>query len=340
MKKIKGTATNGQKFAYFNEHYEDFHTTSNGWCEMKCTCGRGKQMAVNFNYEQIKCWSAKCPLSPNGDYKESMMRFLMKETGKNYQAVRKMLTEYRQGEFINFADRDSYESPSVELKGRVKLPDGFVGLFEKDDVIAKRARRYIKKRRLDMEMLDYMGFGYVDDPESPYFGRIVIPFKREGNLYYYICRSFMGSEPKYLNPPTTAFGVGKSELLFNEDALNEHEEVWLTEGWACAMTMGENGIACLGSKLSEQQVSKIVRSSVKVVNILPDYGFYQAGVVMALQLHEHKTVYLANLDEIGDEEKNDPNSLGRNAVIEHINQKTEFDEKDLYRWDEDDLPFM
>ncbi len=332
-----GKPTAKQIYSFFRDRFPTFQDSTNGWCGFKCPCGRSKDMAVHPEWELVKCWSAKCNYTKGrSEYKDDLYSFFKKWLNLSFGEAMDMLREYKEGDYLNFSQ---YDNEVISKVHGMTLPEGFVGLSERNDTLGNRARLYLLNRGMDIELLTEMGFGYVGDPDSVYYGYIIIPFKGRGNLYYWIARDFMGNFPKYLNPPKESVGVGKAELLFNEDALSKCSEVYLTEGWACAMTIGAQGIACLGSVLSPQQLSKIIRSQVTTVVIIPDYGFYENGKTMAAALVDHKRVYLANLDAIGSEELNDVNSLGIEPVMEHINSLTEFTETDLFSWD-DDPPFI
>lgn len=333
-----------QRMNFMEDHY-DMYPSQNGWHLFKCVCGRNKQMAFNPLYDTVKCFSAKCPLSKVGDYSDKTVDFIAKDMKLNRQKAFSIISNYRITTKNINVDKllNKYNKQVTEIK----LPDGFKNISEHDNILGQRAVKYLSNRGFDIDYLSELGFGYTTDPDSKFFGYIIIPFKKDNKLVYYIGRSFMPNLVKYYNPPVYQFNIGKSSLLFNEDALDDNEEIFLVEGWACAVTLGNNAISRQGSDLSIEQKSKIVRSNVKRVIIIPDYGFYRVDANIALQLQEAgKEVYLANTDKIVEElgldpyYYNDVNSIGKEAVMNHVNDLLEFNEDDLWQTLDEDLLFM
>ncbi len=199
--------------------------------------------------------------------------------------------------------------------------------------MAKRARRYLTDRGFNLEQLDSQGVGYCDEHYKPkagdsasdeyrldYYGRIILPFKRHGKLIYYIARTLINDELRYKNPAVTDCGVSKSELLFNEDALNIYDDCFLLEGVFDALTLGPNALSSQGWSLSKEQKAIIMRSACKHLIIVPDKDFYKQAIQTAMQFLDVKTVSVVNMDNVLPDkpELKDVNGLGRDAVMEEI----------------------
>ena len=81
-------------------------------------------------------------------------------------------------------------------------------------------------------------------PEGRYGGRIIIPsFNSDGNVNYFIARSYVGHQRKYLNPRAN------KDIIFNQLSVDWDSPVTLVEGVFDAIVAGENAIPILGSTL-------------------------------------------------------------------------------------------
>lgn len=291
--------------------------SSNGWYRFVFPLGTHKDesAAVNFGVGYVK--------DHRSGYTARIASFIMDVEDCSYKEAVSIVEEYTEAE-EPIVDRRKFNNVSV-----VKLPDGFRSLLEVSGTIGKRAINYLESRNFDVELLDSMGFGYVSDSDSDFYGRIIIPYKIDGVLRYYTGRDFLNRDhlPKYRNPKGEDVGIGKSELLFNEDALNMYDRVWITEGWADAVTIGDDACAIGGWIFSRTQLSKIIRSSVKEVVIVPDKGmvenststFYQKALQGSLQLVDYKNVKVINPELIEGKGK-DVNEYGLKALYDRYRE--------------------
>ena len=180
--------------------------------------------------------------------------------------------------------------------------------------MAKRARTYLKGRAFDLNYLDMIGVGYCGS--SDYFGYIIIPFKKDGDIVYFIGRDYMdrGNKFRYKNPPREEFGIGKSEVLFNEEALYLYNKVYLLEGWSDAASIGNNGTSCQGKSLSMVQTDIIIKSPVKEVVVISDVGAEKEAFNMVSKLYKTKQTKLIKLTQFESVGK-DVNSIGAHKVL-------------------------
>lgn len=303
---------NRQKaFTYF-EHTFDIAESTNGWWYFQnpfdsSASSKKIKMCVNFKYNTVKDWST--------GYRDSIMTFIREFEGINYEAAKELISSFDESDIdVKYDKLRSFERKDVVM------PQGFRTILEGNTTLANRARTYLKNRGFDLELLDEEGFGYCnehdEDEKEDYFGYIIIPFKSEGTLDYFIGRDFIGNFLRYKNPGTEKFGIGKSQLLFNQDALYYEDEVFVTEGWSDAMTIGRSGIATLGWDLSSYQLQHVMLSPCKDLVFLHDYGFRKETVKAAMKFIGHKNVYVPNLDPIMDENKKDVNELGRELIMQ------------------------
>lgn len=310
-------------YTYFDANFS-LKKTSKGWYAFKCPmCNElidRKKMAVHFNYKVCKCWVC--------GYQEYVVDFVADFEGVSYADARDILRQSKPSEVdLEYIDTDR----STKVFAEMKMPYGYVPLLEGDGALGKRARAYLKGRGFSLKELDRMGVGYVsksppDNSEvEDYFGYIIIPFKQRGKLVYFIGRDFIGNFLRYKNPSKEEFDIGKGDIFFNEDALHLYEEVFVLEGWTDAYTIGRQAIASLGWKLSTTQISKILKSDVDIITLVPDAGedgkgnlFYLHALKLALELMPHKKVRVVDLNKVTGGK--DVNEIGKAKFMEVYNE--------------------
>jgi hypothetical protein len=307
-------------YAYMDRYHGPLEPSTNGWYTCNCPiCGK-KKFAVNFTYLIGKCWT--------GCINTFLIDVIRQYHGITYFECLELIGSMEPG-LINLPTSINRLS-----KSKIHLPRGYHPILSGSGSLAIRARNYLEGRTFDLNLLDRLGVGYCSEedpnPLKNYFGRIIVPLKRDGVLSYFLGRTFIDDYLRYKNPSKQECGVGKSELLFGEENLYINKSVFLTEGWADACTMG-NAISMQGSIVSVIQRNTILKSSIEQLNITVDAGFYQNGLTMARNLLPHKKVKVLNLDwfeqnKIG----KDPNSIGRENIL-NLEQNTPFmDQKFLY----------
>lgn len=309
-------------YTYFDKLHGPLKRGSNGWYDGVCPfCGQPK-LAVHFGYLKAKCW--------RGCFKGFAMNLIMQHHDINYFESKELVDEFEP----TYSDIN-YIKVSRGLKGSdITLPPGYNSILSGNSSLGDRARTYLKGRGFDLNYLDRLGVGYCNEEHKQanlnFFGYIIIPFKKDGELVYYIGRDYTGNFPRYKNPPAEEVGVGKSEVLFNEGALYMHDRIYLVEGWADASTIGPQGLSIQGSDLSIYQKTKIIESPVEEVIIIPDLGFYAAGLYTATHLYKHKVVRVVDLWPLREFGK-DVNEIGDERVMELSYNSPVVTKKFLYK---------
>ena len=116
--------------------------------------------------------------------------------------------------------------------------------------IRRLASRFIRDRKLPGK------FMFCD--KGKFWGRLIIPYVKQGKPFYFQARSLNGAAPKYLNPSRDVHGLKASDILYPFD--REEDYVFVTEGPLDAITLQANGVnaTCTqGSKLSLTQAREI-----------------------------------------------------------------------------------
>ena len=309
--------------SYFRNNFKLTQSTR-GWYRFKNPFDlrhEDESAAINFNTGVVK--------DHRTGYITNVINFIMKyEDNISYLEAKELVNSYNESEL------DLTFIKEVKRAENVVLPEGFSSILEGNGALGNKARNYLKDRKFDLEKLDFKGFGYINDRESKFYGYIIIPFKSDGILKYYIGRNFLEDfRPKYRNPEAEHVGVGKSEIFYNEDCINLYDQVFLTEGWADSETIGDNSVASLGWSLSSTQKSKLIKSNCKELIIVPDKGllensnltFYQKALQIGLQFTDYKKVKVVNTENIckEDEKKKDVNEFGLDLLLEEL-EKTPY----------------
>ena len=199
-------------------------------------CGHHKKkMSINFANGYWKCWV--CDTRGKNIYR------IVRKFG-NYQQRQK----YRELQgLVDLSDFEEMfkEYNNIQEKQILEMPEGFVSLCNKDlPMDSTDAFRYLSSRGIGRREILKWKIGYCK--EGRYAGRIIIPsFDIEGDLNYFIARSYVGHTRRYLNPPADR------DLVFNELNIDWDEPVVLVEGVFDAIAAGNNAIPILGSTLRE-----------------------------------------------------------------------------------------
>ena len=297
-------------YTYFKNNFV-MKPSSQNWYAFDCPyCDGGKHKknaAVKFSWRIVKCWSC--------EYSETITTFIMDMEGMTY----KQLLDYAKEIEPSNISLDMLDDISIPIrKTEIQYPVGFKSILEGEGVLGKRARKYLQDvRKLDLKQLDRDGVGYctakADKDEENFFGYIIFPFKSKGILEYYIGRDFVG-KMRYKNPPKELVGVGKNEILYNEDALMLRKSVFVLEGLIDAMTLGNNSVATLGWSLSPTQKSKLMQSAAEEISFVPDVGYYVKAVKTALPFMKYKKIKVLPIYELADFGK-DVNDIGKDKVM-------------------------
>lgn len=192
-----------------------------------------KKMSVNFSLNAFKCW-------------------ICDQRGKNiYRMVRKFGNYKQRQQYLELIgrldlsefDKILNEINDVEERQVIDLPDEFVSLCNAHlPLHSKRALDYLRGRGIGKSEILQWKIGYCD--KGKYGGRVLIPsFDNEGDINYFIARSYVGHNRRYLNPP-----CGR-DIVFNELSIDWDEPLILVEGVFDAIVAGENAVPILGSTL-------------------------------------------------------------------------------------------
>jgi DNA primase len=219
------------------------------------------KFSINIEKNMYKCWI--CDQRGKNLYRiiRRFGTFSQQEKWKELSGDKQDL-----GEFDNLFKEEIFEVAKEEI---IELPMGFQTLTRLSGSKSQlRAFKYLTSRGLQKKDILKWKIGYTT--EYPYEDRIIIPsFNDNGELNYFIARSFSDNPYRYKNPKVSR------NIIFNELYLDFERELVLVEGVFDAIK-AENAVPILGSTIRE--TSKLFRKIVK----------YDTPVLLALDSDAHK----------------------------------------------------
>ena len=264
---------NAQLFGYFQTL--GFYEYRNGFLKGDCVFCRSESKAgVNIERNFYNCF--KC-----GTHSKLLPTVMQIENLPGYKDL---------FEFLRTYDGANYKPPTVEKipERPIVLPEGFKLLKYGEGRIGTMARKYMEGRGFSIRELSGSGVGYVGRPKADYFGYIIFPYYKDRKIIYFQTRRYFGSGPKFKNPTREEFGIGKSQVIYNEAILVTAKEVSIVESVTNALTLGGNVIGLNGKKASSWQLSRLIESRATVFNILLDRDAWSEAIKLAAQLIPYK----------------------------------------------------
>ena len=253
-----------------------------GWLKGDCpSCGKHK-FGIHLGLNRTNCFSCELNIKP--------LDLVMDL--ESFDQISQVNT------LLNDISGIEYTEPILQpynLKENTVLPDSYQNIKRGDSIFAKSARALIIRRGFDLDRLSKAGWGYCT--KGKYMGYLIMPFYVNNKLVYFNARKFMGGGPKFNNPDIDDFGLGKSMIIYNVDALYMYRTVYLMESVTNSETIGENGIATGGKKISNYQINTILKSPVEKIIIGLDDDAIEDAIRIAFKLIDFKKVKIMLMPE-------------------------------------------
>jgi DNA primase len=209
-----------------NEEEHQFHCP-------KCNHHKLK-LSVNIDKGVFKCWIC--------DYSGTKISPLIRRFAPSYYADWRLL----EGE-IDLDKYDTIFADEVEVPPQIiDLPENFQTLTGKKTRLKQKPLNYLYSRGFtDTDILNWK-IGFCNFGE--YQDRIIVPsFDSQGNVSFFIARSYTDDWMKYRNPKVS------KDIIFNDLNVDWDNDVILVEGVFDAMKC-KNAIPLLGSTLRENSL--------------------------------------------------------------------------------------
>lgn len=300
----------GKLAAYFKSRLGMFDY-KNGWLKGPCPhCGKEDKFGVQLRDGRTNCFVCTENMNPIDTiaYIEGF--------DKRHEVYNHLRT---------FKDA-VYLEPKVEIykQRQVILPEDFRLLSFGKSQFSKLAQQYMKRRGFDIDDLAMRGIGYCLKGDKG--GYIIFPFYQKGKLIYYTTRRFINTGPKFKNPNIEDFGIGKSSIIYNIDALAIYNKIRICESITNALTLDDKSVAIDGKIISAYQLSVIIRSPIKSVEILLDRDAYSDAIKMGLKIAYHKRVKLVRMPT-----NEDINDIGKKETLKIIKASPWQSYRDIYK---------
>jgi DNA primase len=181
----------------------------------------------------------------------------------------------------------------------LELPKEYLPILGNDNILAKHALTYLKKRNVTEEDMLKYNIGYCE--YGPYENMILIPsYSDGGKLNYFTTRSFKkDSFIKYKNPDVSR------DIIPFENMINWDLPIILCEGPFDAIAIKRNVIPLLGKNIQPSLMKKLVLSKVNKIYIALDQDAIKQSLNFCeTLLNQGKEVYLVEL------QGKDPSEMG------------------------------
>ena len=263
-----------------------------------------RKLSINIEKNAFKCWVC--------DYKGKDIYRVVRRFGDHGQKQDwRALTNTVDVE--NFTTK-LFDAPTTIARNKLDLPSDFKSLVnKKNPPTAIYPLNYLSSRGVSKEDIIRWKIGYCE--EGDFSGRVVVPsFDNNGDISYFVARSYDHTWPKYLNPQD----VDKN-IIFNELFLDFDDDLVLVEGVFDAIVAG-NAVPLLGSSLRENSklVQQIVKHDTPVYLALdPDAKAKEqkiAKMFMQYDIELYK-VDVSGFDDVGEMTKEEFKNCKRNAAF-------------------------
>ena len=247
----------------------------------KCNHYKNK-LSINLTRDVFKCWIC--------EYSGNSISSLFKRYASDFLSRWLDLSGK-----VNISDFDDLFAEKVEEKQVIKLPDEFVSLTGQiTEPYMRHAISYLKSRGICKKSILRWKIGCFSG--GSYNQRVCIPsFSAEGDLNYFVTRTYGDSFFKYKNPNAS------KDIIFNDLYVDWNKPIVLVEGVFDAMKC-DNSIPILGSTLKEN--SKLFQKIVKknsIVYLAFDKDAKKKELNLAKKLLEYGiTVYKIDIDPFND----------------------------------------
>ena len=209
---------------------------------------------------------------------------------------------------VDFSQIDDtlFQETQQVVEEVIELPPEFTSLANKNlPLSSKFPLKYLKDRGFTKEDILMWKVGYCASGE--YSGRVIVPsFNENGDVNYFVARSYTDSFPKYMNPKVS------KDIVFNELYVDWNEDITLVEGVFDAMK-AKNAIPLLGSTLNQNS------------NLFKKIVYYEPTIYIALdpdaekkasQLIENLIQYDLNIFKIDVEGFGDVGEMTKQQFLE------------------------
>lgn len=205
-----------------------------------------KKLSVNLEKNKFQCWVC--------GFRGNNVRRLIRRFG-SFTDQQEWAKFDNSVEIASFEEAFSMQQETEEnVLQKIDLPEEFKTLCSDNlSLASKPILRFLYQRGVsDADILKWK-IGYC--PSGEYKERIIIPsFDDDGDVNYFVARTYGNDWMKYKNPPASR------DIVFNELYIDFDDDLIIVEGVFDAVVAG-NAVPILGSSLREG--SKLIKKIVE-----------------------------------------------------------------------------
>lgn len=264
-----------------------------------------KKLSVNLDKNKFQCWVC--------GYRGNNVRRLIRRHG-SFQQQQEWAKIDDTIEIASFEDVFSTEQEIEEkVEQVIDLPETFKTLCSGNLSLATRPIfRFLHERGVSKQDILKWKMGYCSSGD--YKERVIIPsFNEDGDINYFIARTYGNDWMKYKNPPASR------DIVFNELYVDFNDDLIIVEGVFDAIVAG-NAVPILGSSLREDSklLKKVVEHDTPVYIALdPDVEAKAMRLIkkmLTLDIEVYK-IDIAPYDDVGEMSKKEFNKRKQNAEL-------------------------
>lgn len=203
-----------------------------------------RKLSVNLARDVYKCWIC--------DARGRSIRRIVRRFGNFKQLKRWDEVSGR----VNLNEFDSLFADTEQIDSEVilELPREFISLANNNNSLTSQpAKKYLRTRGVSKADILRWKIGYANS--GAFENRVIVPsFNMNGELNYFVARTYNGSFRKYMNPSASR------DICFNELYIDWDTDLIIVEGIFDAIVAG-NAVPILGSSLRKN--SKLIKRIVE-----------------------------------------------------------------------------
>lgn len=226
--------------------------------------GDGKgNLEINYSRHVYKCWACSETYGTHGPLGKLFDQYATKGQKKVYNLIKP--EELKQEDI---------------KRPKLRLPEGFTTFKDSNPRFIPHieAYRYLISRGVTDEMIEKYNIGYTVNGDFAY--RIIVPsYNTDGQLNYFVARSWVPKKMKYKNP-----SVPKDEIIFNEGRIDWDKDIFLCEGAFDSFFL-DNSIVMLGKKMSKLLFETLYAKANGNIIICCDGDAFEDGIRVYAELN-------------------------------------------------------
>lgn len=215
-----------------------------GWINIPCPFCIGNP-GFHLGFQQTGGWFGFVCFRCGGHGGVATISALLKIRAEE---ARRLIEEYGDGVTSVWRKKRVKTKTSTNLM----LPPGLQPL-------GARAKQYLERRDFDPEKLE-REFELKDTGLGGHWkGRVFIPIFVQDRMISYTCRSYVGSETRYLSCSSEKEVSPHADNLYHADNLFGHKRVVVVEGCADVWRLGNGAVATFGTKVTASQLKLLCK---------------------------------------------------------------------------------